>query len=218
MRHAAPRRRGARASVAVPVGLALSIALSWSSTYAAFSATSVNAGNSWRSGTVVLTGADSVGALFTTGSDGALKPGSTGSRCLRIDYTGDLTADVRMYVGTPPGGPVSLDDYLVMSVERGADVTAGTTVALDCSTGFSPTPTPTFLYNHAPADSAAADGSRTLAHLKGSRADYASGLVVNAATAPGTHLTLKITYSVKDDNGAQNTQSSATFTWEARNT
>jgi hypothetical protein len=41
---------------------------------------------------------------------------------------------------------------------------------------------------------------------------------VNPATAPNTYMTLRISYSLKDDNLAQNKQSSATFTWEARNT
>jgi hypothetical protein len=41
---------------------------------------------------------------------------------------------------------------------------------------------------------------------------------VNPTTAPNTYMTLRITYVLKDDNLAQNKQSSATFTWEARNT
>jgi hypothetical protein len=204
-------------TAAVPVGLVLSAALTWTSTYAAFSASTGNTGNSWQTGSVVLADGDSGAALFTSASDSALQPGSTSSRCIRVDYTGSLDVDLRLYVATPVSGAVSLDPYLVMSVERGTDVTDSTTVAADCSTGFTPTATPTFLYNTHQADDPAADDYRTLADLKTDHADHATGLVVDqAVTAPGSHLTFKITYSVKDDNAAQSSQSSATFTWEAR--
>ena len=216
MHQRASRARRTVLPVAVPVGLVLSLALTWSSTHAAFSASTGNAGNSWQTGSVVLGDSDSGAALFTTASDGALKPGSSRSRCIRIDYTGDLPADIRMYAATPPTGATSLDPYLVMSVERGADVAANTTVAADC-TGFTPTSTPTFLYNTAQANGPA-DQTRTLTHLKATHRDFGSGLLVSAGTTQNTHLTLRITYAVKDDNGAQNTQSSATFTWEAQNT
>jgi hypothetical protein len=212
----ASRARRTVLPVAVPVGLVLSLAVTWGSTHAAFSASTGNAGNSWQTGSVVLGDSDSGAALFTTPSDGALKPGSARSRCIRIDYTGDLPADIRMHAATPPSGATSLDPYLVMSVERGADVAANTAVAADCS-GFTPTATPTFLYNTAQAG-VSADQTRTLAHLKATHRDFAGGLLVSSGTPQDTHLTLRITYSVKDDNGAQNTQSSATFTWEAQNT
>ena len=217
--HRAPRARRTVLPVAVPVGLVMSLAVTWGSTHAAFSASTDNVGNSWQTGSVVLTDSDSEVALFTSASDGALKPGSTRSRCVRIDYTGDLAADIRMYVGTPDGGATTLDPYLVMSVERGTDVTATDTVAADC-TGFTPTSTtaPTFLYNTQQANASSADTSRTLAHLKATHRDHTSGLVISADTAPDTHLTLRITYVLADDNGAQDKQSSATFTWEAQNT
>jgi hypothetical protein len=204
--------------VAVPVGLVMSLAVTWGSTHAAFSASTDNVGNSWQTGSVVLTDSDSEVALFTSASDGALKPGSTRSRCVRIDYTGDLAADIRMYVGTPDGGATTLDPYLVMSVERGTDVTSTTTVAADCSTGFTPTATPTYLDSATHTDAATVETSRTLAHLRAQHADYTTGITVNPATAPNTYMTLRVTYSLKDDNLAQNKQSSATFTWEARNT
>ena len=122
MHQRASRARRTVLPVAVPVGLVLSLAVTWGSTHAAFSASTGNAGNSWQTGSVVLTHGDSEAALFSTSTDGALKPGSARSRCIRIDYTGDLPADIRMHAATPPSGATSLDPYLVMSVERGADV------------------------------------------------------------------------------------------------
>jgi hypothetical protein len=105
-----------------------------------------------------------------------------------------------------------------MSVERGTDVTADTTVEADCSTGFTRASTPTFLYNTQQADDPSADPARTMAHLKATHRDFESGLVISEDTERGTSLTLRITYLVQNDNRAQNTASSATFTWEARNT
>lgn len=213
-----PRARRTMLAVAVPVGLVLSAALTWSSTYAAFSASAGNTGNTWQTGTVVLADNDSGAALFASADNGALKPGSTRSRCIRIDYSGDLQADVRMYVTTPTAGAATLDPYLVMSVERGADVSAGTTVAADCTTGFTQNATRTFLFNTHQADDPLADQSMTMARLKSEKGTYATGLVVDGTTDQGTSLTLKITYVVRDVNDAQNTTSEATFTWEARNT
>lgn len=216
MRHRAsgPRRRVAAA--AVPVGLVVSLALTWGSTHAAFSASTGNTGNSWQAGSVVIDHSQRGSALFTTVSDGALRPGSTRSSCIRLDYTGSLPADIRMYVGTPATGTDTLDPYLVMSVERGADVTSSTTVAANCA-GFPENAPRTFLYNTDQANGSAPDAARTLAHLKTRHPDFRDGVVVSTATPANTHLTLRITYAVADDNGAQNKQSSATFTWEARN-
>jgi hypothetical protein len=222
--HRAARARRTVLPVAVPVGLVLSLAVTWGSTYAAFSASTGNGGNSWQAGSVVLTDSDSGSALFTTdgavsSNDSTLRPCSTRSRCIRLDYTGSLPADIRMYVATPTSGANALDPFLVMSVERGIDVGVDTTVAADCSAGFTSTATPTFLYNTAQAGTPSADASKTLSDLKATRADYQSGLRMSPdPIASNTYLTLRITYVLKDDNLAQSKQSSATFTWEARNT
>jgi hypothetical protein len=203
-------------AAAVPVGLLIAAAVVWQSTAAAFTATTDNAGNTWRAGSVVLGDSDGGSALFDSTADGALQPGSTRSRCIRVDYTGDLPADLRLYVTTPVSGAVMLDPYLVMSVERGQDVTAATTVAPDCTAGFTPTATPTFLFNTATAGLPAADQTKTLSALKSARPDYANGLQLAGPVAGGTSLTFRVTYSVVDDNAAQNARSTATFTWEAR--
>ncbi len=217
MHHRARRARRTALSVAVPVGLVTSLALTWGSTHAAFSASTGNTGNSWQAGSVVIDHSQRSSALFTTVHDGALKPGSTRSSCIRLDYTGSLPADIHMYAGTPLTGTDTLDPYLVMSVERGADVTSGTTVAANCN-GFPENATRTFLYNTEQANDPTADATRTLAHLKARHPDYRDGVVVSTATPANTYLTLRITYAVLDNNNAQSKQSSATFTWEARNT
>ncbi|WP_369131734.1 hypothetical protein [Modestobacter sp. I12A-02662] len=195
---------------AVPVGLVLGAAVVWQSTSAAFTATTDNPGNSWQAGTVALGDSASGSALFTSTADGALTPGSTRSRCIQVDYTGNLDADIRLYVTTPESVVKPLDPYLAMTVEQGTNVPDGTTVAADC-TGFTPTAPATFLFN-----GASTDATQTMAQLK-THADYASGLPVGTAVPRDTHLTFRITYLVGGDNAAQDAQSKATFVWEARN-
>jgi hypothetical protein len=201
-------------AVAIPVGLVLSAAVVWQSTAAAFTASADNAGNTWQTGSVVLADNDGASALFDSTRDGLLTPTSTGSRCIRVDYTGSLPANIRLYVTTPTSGAASLDPYLVMSVERGQDGTSATPLAADC-TGFTPRTTPLFLYNTATAS--AGDQSLTMAALKVSAPDYTNGLHAGDAVPQNTSLTFRITYWVKDDNNAQNKQSAADFTWEAQN-
>ena len=198
-------------AAAVPVGLVLSAAVVWQSTSAAFTATTDNVGNSWQTGSVVLTDSDSNAALFNSTNDSALKPGSTRSRCMRVDYTGSLPADIRFYVTPAATVATSLDPYLVMSVEVGQDVTAATPVAPDCSTGFASQSTPQWVYN-----SLGADASKTMADLK-THSGWATGLPVRTLVPQGSSLTFRITYTVKDDNGAQNGQSTAVFVWETQN-
>lgn len=214
-RSSAPR---ALVAAAVPVGLVLSAAVVWQSTAAAFSATTDNSGNTWQTGSVVLTDSDGGSALFDSTRDSGLQPASTRSRCIRVDYTGSLPANVRLYVTTPTSGATTLDQYLVMSIEQGANVTAATTVAPDCTSGFTSTSGPTFVYNTKVASDPTSDQTKTMGALKTAAHDYASGLSVGSAVPQNTSLTFKITYSVMDNNSAQNTQSMATFTWEARNT
>lgn len=205
-------------AAAIPVGLVLSAAVVWQSTAAAFTATTDDTGNTWQTGSVVLADSDAGSALFDSTRDSALQPGSTRSRCIRVDYTGSLPATIKLYVTTPTSGATTLDPYLVLSVEQGQDVTSATTVAPDCSSGFTSTSTATFVYNTAVASDPAADQTATMATLKSAAHDYTSGLVVGSAVAQNTSLTFKITYAVADNNSAQNTQSTATFTWEAQNT
>lgn len=203
---------------AVPVGLVLSAAVVWQSTAAAFSAVTDNTGNTWQTGSVVLGDNDGGAALFDSSRDSGLQPGSTRSRCIRVDYTGSLPANIKLYVTTPNAGATSLDGYLVMSVERGQNVASGATVAPDCSAGFAAQSTPVFVWNTKAASDPTADQSKTLAGLKSAAHDYASGLLAGSAIPQNTSLTYRITYAVADNNAAQNTQSTATFTWEAQNT
>ena len=199
-------------AAAVPVGLVISTAVVWQSTSAAFTASTDNEGNSWKAGTVALSTSSS--AVFSTGSDSALTPGASRSRCLQVDYAGDLPAIVKLYVTTPLPGVATLDPYLVMSIEQGQTLTTATDPAVtpDCA-HFSPA---TFRYNTAEA-SADADQAETMSDLKATHGSYADGITVGTTVAQGTSLTFKVTYWVQNDDRAQGKQTDATFTWQAEN-
>jgi hypothetical protein len=208
-------------AAAVPVGLVLSAALVWQGTAAAFSASTDNSNNAWQTGSVVLGDNDSAVALFDTGvgHDGALQPLSTRSRCIRVDYTGSLPANIKFYVTTPAPVTTSLDSYLVMSVERGQNVSGTSTVLPDCTVGWSSQSTPVFVYNNAIAsDTLSADPAKTLAALRAGAQNYGTGLAAGSSIAGGTSLTYRITYWVADNNSAQSKTSTANFVWEAQNT
>jgi hypothetical protein len=209
-------------AAALPVGLVLSAAVVWQSTSAAFTASTDNPGNSWQSGTVALSDSDgnTIGsALFDSDRDGVLAPLQSDVRCIRVDYTGSLPADIRFYVTTPDDGSDTLDPYLVMSVEEGLSVPEDTEVAPDCSTGFTAKTTPTSVFPIAPADDPTLQGLRTHSGYQsgGIPVGGPDGSPVGTPTQPGTHLTFKITYMLEDDNDAQGKRSDARFVWEARN-
>lgn len=159
-------------------------------TDAAFTASTTSSG-SWASGTVTLSN-DSATATFGA-SD--LLPGSTGTRCIDVDYTGSLSAWVRLYVSSSSG---TLGSDIDWTVERGSGGGLGS-----CS-GFTPWTT---LYTGSLADFAA------------TRTDWRSGLAGFEPTTPG-HAVYRFTYTLRDDapNSAQGTSATASLTWEARDT
>lgn len=119
------RTRFARARLQLLLGglLALSafVALTATATYAAYAVSTANANSTIAAGTVIL--ADNGGGVAPF-SVGAATPGDTGSRCVRVTYSGSLAANVRLYLLSTSG---ALGDRLTVSVE------AGTGAALDCS-------------------------------------------------------------------------------------
>jgi len=187
-------------ALALPLGLIGSAALVWQASYAAFTATTTNPGNSWTAGTVVLSDDDGATAIITATH---LKPGSTDTRCIEVWYTGNLGAAVELYLS--PGDLVTTPDlapYLQLTVEEGSGGGAG-----NCA-GFTPTST---LYP--------ASGTGTLSGFSSTHGSYATGA---GAWAPVTaeNRTYRFTWTLDPNttNPAQGDTATATFTWEARNT
>ncbi len=226
------RRRGAgrRAALAVvPLALLGSGALVYQASNAAFTASTSTGSNSWTAGTVAVTNSSSGSALF---NPTAVKPHSSNavSSCLRVTYTGSLASDVQFYVtgyANPVAGANSrnLGSYLRVNVELSSTETTNAACA-----GF--TATNTFV-------NPGGSGGDTLATLAGYGA-WGSALETWSAAAgnvtPRTR-SYKITYWLPDFdeagitgatanaagdqallNDLQGARTTATLTWEARNT
>lgn len=92
---AGPRRHGRFLGVgAVVVGILASSTLMWQSSRAAFNATTSNSTNTFGAGTVTITN-NTGSAMFTATS---LRPGSTATVCMGVEYTGSLTPSaIKLY-------------------------------------------------------------------------------------------------------------------------
>jgi hypothetical protein len=189
------RRR--TAVVALPLALVASSALVFQASNAAFTASTSNGSNTWSSGTVLLTDDDSSSVMFSVTN---IKPGSTGIKCINVTYSGSLAGQVRLFVTSASG---TLGPYLDLTVEEGTGATGGAT--LSCS-GFT-------------TGSTLSGGGETLDSFATAHTAFGSGVSAWAPTGSGSETrSYRVTYTLQDDNNAQNKSAAATFTWEARNT
>jgi hypothetical protein len=184
----------------VVLGLLGSIA-GWA-TFSAFSATTTNPNNSFASGTVVISDNDSGNAMLTLAN---AAPGATDTGCIKVDYTGTLSSNVRLYA-TVTG---TLASYLTVVVTRGTD----SSPSFDSCANFTADAT-----NYIGAG-AGIIYSGTLAAYP---ANYTAGLVDPLSGSPETWTTnethsYKFVVTLIDDPAAQGLSSTAAFTWEARN-
>jgi hypothetical protein len=172
-------------------------------TYSAFTATTSNSGNSYAAGTVAISDNDSGGFLMALSN---AKPTDTDTGCIRLSYTGSLSATVRLY-GSVSG---SLGQYLTLTVTRGTD----SSPSFRSCTNFT-------------ADATNYIGAGAGVVYSGNLSDfpstYAAGLVDPTSGSPatrtnGTARSYKFAITLQDNNAAQGLSSSASFTWEARNT
>jgi hypothetical protein len=168
-------------------------------TYSAFTATTTNTGNSFSTGTVVISDNDLDGVMLGLSS---AKPSDSDTSCIRVSYTGSLASTVRLY-STRTG---SLPQYLNLTITRGTGATA-----FDNCTGFTPDPVQ---YVGGEANGVVYNGT-----LGSFPTAYASGLVdPDASWTNGEQPWYRFVVSVQDNNAAQGLTGTAAFTWEARNT
>jgi predicted ribosomally synthesized peptide with SipW-like signal peptide len=167
-------------------------------TFSAFSSSTENPGNKIETGTVVLTDNDSGSALYSvTGA----KAGTTVDRCITVAYTGDLDADVKLYL---PDAVGALGQYVDMTVTAGTDATP---VFGDCA-GFVADGAPIF--------------DDTLQAFRAAHTGWADGLAYNPGSATkwaqGDSVTYRVQLTVQDDNSAQGkVTGDHRLMWEARN-
>ena len=167
-------------------------------TYSAFTATTTNSGNNISSGTVKIDQHSGATTLYNVTNQ---KPGDSTAKCLRVTYSGSLTASaVKLYASSGITGSGQYN----LQVERGSGLTTlnGT---MSCA-GFTSTST---AYN---GDLAAFGSS------------YATGVDGKASAGTwATNDTVDYRFTItQNDDTTENAHTSVvtrgahTFTWEAR--
>ena len=172
-------------------------------TVAKFSATTSNPGDSLATGTVSITDNDAGAAMLSLAS---AKPGNSTTGCIKVTYTGSLDSTVVLY-GTVSG---SLAPYLQLTVTRGTD----SAPSFSSCTNFTPDAT-----NYIGAGAGVVYSGLLSAYP----ANYAAGIVDPTSGSPHTWIqneahSYKFVVSLNNNPAAQGLSSTATFTWEARNT
>jgi hypothetical protein len=190
--HITTRQSRLAAWIALPLAVVASGAVIATASYAAFSASTDNAGNSWRTGAVALQDDDQGLALFDVAD---LVPGDTGSNCITVTADTSKASTVKLFTAD------NLDEdavaqHLGMTVERGALGTGG-----DCST-FT-------------ASSTVHDG--TLASLA-TATSFATGLDSWTPSTGTDAATYRFSYELDPatPNTAQGAAAGTTFVWEAQ--
>jgi Camelysin metallo-endopeptidase len=167
-------------------------------TFSAFSATTVNAGNTFDAGTVVINDNDANSAMYNIT---AAKPNDVVVRCIRVTYAGSLPSTVHLYTNTPVN---AFGQYVTLSIAKGT--MPGATTFPNC-TGFT---------------SEATIFSGTLSSFAASNTNYATG----SAAAPGAatqwvqndSVVYQFTLTMQDNPLATGgTSGTHSFTWEAQN-
>jgi len=189
------RRTGAVAvAAAVVAGLIGSGAFVWQGTNAAFTSTTSNGANNWTAGAVTIGDDDSNTALFNASG---LVPGSNGSKCIKVTYTGNVTAAVKLYVASSAG---TLAPYVDLVVEEGSG--GGNTGDFTSCGSFSGTT----IY------------TGTLANMASTRTNFGNGVGSFAPTAANQFKVYKFSYTLNAStpDAMQNATCSATFQWESQ--
>jgi hypothetical protein len=167
-------------------------------TFSAFSATTTNSGNNVSSGTVKIDQHTGATTLYSAANKG---PGQTVQGCVRVTYSGSLTASaVKLYTSS---GITNGANYN-LQIERGSGLTTldGT---MSC-TGFTASST---AFNN------------TLNNMPTTYAAGIDGKSAAATWATSDSIDYRFTISVVDDPTANahttaNASGNHTFTWEAR--
>jgi hypothetical protein len=179
----------------VPAAVLVSGALVWGASQAAFSGQTVNNGNSWATGTVVLSDDDSGTAMFNATN---LKPGSTGTKCIQVTSTGSLASAVKLY-GTSFSQTDNVGAQITLTVEEGSGATTSS-----CA-GF----TGTSIF------------SGTLADFGANRTNYSNGVGGWTPTGSGSeNKSYRFTWTLAANapDAAQGETAGIGFTWESQNT
>lgn len=190
--HTTSRHGRTAAWIAFPLAVVASGALIATASYAAFSSSTDNAANSWRTGAISLTDDDQGVAMFDVDD---LVPGSDGSNCITVTANTTNASTVKLYAADAADAD-ELAQYVGMKVERGALGTAG-----DCSTFTTGT--------------TVHDG--TLADLMASES-FGTGVDAWKPATGTASTTYRFSYDLSEGapNKVQSSEAGTTFVWEAQ--
>jgi len=195
------RRRALRAGSPF-AALLVAALLIWQGSNAAFSATTDNANDAWSTGSLALTNngggtvfSGTTSALFTEGN---LKPGDTGAKCITVQSGGTLAGTLKMYRGTVSGtNSAALAAVIDVTVDAVA-VGSATNVQANCSgyTGGTSGAVFSGTLNGMPSTYAAASGTAVAAGTQ--RVAYRIGWTINSGAS----------------NSVQGSSAQASLIWE----
>jgi hypothetical protein len=185
-------------AAAVVVGLMGSGALVWQASSAAFTASTENDSNTWSSGKVVLSDNDSNVALFTATD---LVPLDTGTNCILVEYDGTVASTVKLYAQSPTG---ALGEFLDFDVEIGDGATCGAVQNWSQIVGDVGT-----TLNVGQTD--------TLDAFSAARTDYSNGVAGWSPSAANSVKPYRFTWTLGDDDNAQDLAAGVKLVWEAQN-
>ena len=151
-------------------------------TYSAFSATTANSGNSISAGTVIIGQHTGATTLYSATNQ---KPGDSVAKCVRVTYTGSITAAaVKLYVSSG----ITNGSLFNLKIERGSGLTSPA-ADMNC-TGFTASTEP---YNAALGSfgttyAAGIDGKASAATwATNDTVDYRFTISTNDDTTPNAH-------------------------------
>jgi hypothetical protein len=187
-----PRWMAAVAVFAVLTGMLSSGYLVWFASEAAFRGTTTNPTNTWTAAQISMTDDDGGATLF---SATALRPGSTGQKCIKVTYDGTITSgEVRIYSAAPSG---TLAPHINLTVEVGTVGTFATCGA------FAPASTP---INNVPLSTV------------GTKTGYITGYPTSWSPPAGDFRVFRFTYTVSTSipDSMQGAACALPFTWETQ--
>lgn len=182
--------RGDRTAFAV--GVLVSLGLVWGGTTAAFTSTTPTGSNSWATGSVTLSDDDGGAAMFAVTG---LVPGSTGSNCITVSYTGNVATAVRLYASASSDAS-TVAQYVDLTIQEGTGGGFGS-----CA-GFS---------------SSATIFSGTLSTFTSTKTAYANGVGTWAPSSTASTI-YRVTYTLNAStpSSKQGVSTTATLQWEAQ--
>ncbi|KQO60256.1 hypothetical protein [Curtobacterium sp. Leaf261] len=195
MQHITPRHARLATWIAVPLAVVASGLVVAGASYSAFSATTENAENAWRTGAVALTDDDAGTAMFDVAG---VVPGQTGSNCITVTSTSSVESAVKLYASDTTSTK-SLGDHVQLEIEHGSGGAFGS-----CD-GFVAAGAPIW--------------SGSLSAFAATATDFATGVGSWTPATGEEATTYRVSYTLDAaaPNTVQDASATSTFTWESQN-